>query len=323
MNRYVVITIDVEPDCSPDWRYSNPLTFDGVHEGIGKILQPLFNKYSFTPTYLINNVVLEDNKSINTFKNLQGKFELGTHLHPEFIEPQKTESDYAGKKGVANCCFYPPQIEFEKIRNITDLFSSKFNYAPTSFRAGRFSAGKNTVDSLIRLNYKVDTSVTPNVRWDDHTREKPVDFRHAPWQPYRMGSNDLTVSQPGGELLEVPVSITLNKLSLPAFIKYIIKNKRIPFNRSSPAWLRPKFSGTSQFRKIVEDISDRYSAQENVVFNMMFHNVEVMPGLSPYSASAADAAEYIRSIEWFLNYCNEQNIQSTGLSSLYDIFKRK
>ena len=98
MNRYVVITIDVEPDCSPDWRYSNPLTFGGVHEGIGKILQPLFNKYSFTPTYLINNVVLEDNDSISTFKNLQGKFELGTHLHPEFIEPQKTEFDYAGKK---------------------------------------------------------------------------------------------------------------------------------------------------------------------------------------------------------------------------------
>ena len=76
MNRYVVITIDVEPDCSPDWRYSDPLTFRGVHEGIAKILQPLFNKYSIIPTYLINNVVLEDEESINTFKNLQGSFDL-------------------------------------------------------------------------------------------------------------------------------------------------------------------------------------------------------------------------------------------------------
>jgi hypothetical protein len=323
MKRYVVITIDVEPDCSPDWRYSNPLTFTGVHEGIGKILQPLFNKYSFTPTYLINNVVLENDESVNTFSNLQGSFELGTHLHPEFIAPQKTEYDYAGKKGIANSCFYPPQIEFEKIQNITGLFAGKFSYAPTSFRAGRFSAGPNTIRSLSKLNYKVDTSVTPNVRWDDRTREKPVDYRRAPWQPYGISCDSLTTDQPGSDILEVPVSIILNKLSLTSFIKYIIKNKRIPYKGSSPLWLRPKFSRTAQFSRIVGEISEKYCAHESVVFNMMFHNVEVMPGLSPYSTTAGDAAEYMRSIEWFLKYCNEQQIQSTGLTSLYDIFKKK
>jgi hypothetical protein len=313
MNRYVVITIDVEPDCSPDWRYSDPLTFRGVHEGIGNILQPLFNEYSFTPTYLINNVVLEDDASIHTFKNLQGKFELGTHLHPEFIEPQKTEFDYAGKKGIANSCFYSPETEFEKIRNITNLFTNRFNYEPASFRAGRFSAGPNTIKSLCKLNYKVDTSVTPNVKWDDRTREKSVDFRRAPWQPYIIDD----------ELLEVPISIIRNRLSIPAYIKYIVKNKRIPYKGSSPIWLRPKFSGTPQFKNIVREISEKFSSKENVVFNMMFHNVEVIPGLSPYSLTAEDAAAYIQSIKWFLNYCQEQKIQSVGLSSLYDIFKRK
>jgi len=296
MNRFVVITIDVEPECSPNWRYSDPLTFNGVYEGIGKILQPLFNKYAVTPTYLINNVVLEDDASVSTFKNMQGSFELGTHLHPEFIEPQKTEFEYAGKKGIANSCFYPPEIEFEKIRSITELFASKFNFAPTSFRAGRFSAGRNTISSLSKLNYKVDTSVTPNVRWDDHTREKAVDYRRAPLQPYRINSNGLTTEQPDGDLLEVPVSIILNRLSLPGYIKYIIRNKRIPYKGSSPLWLRPKFSDTAQFKQIVTEISNQYRDRENVVFNMMFHNVEVMPGLSPYSTTAQDAADYIRSI---------------------------
>ena len=99
MNKYLTITIDVEPDCSPDWRYSNPLTFNGIREGIGNRLQPLFNQYGIVPTYLINNVALEDPQSIEVFKNLPGKFELGTHLHPEFIEPAKQYSDYSGKKG--------------------------------------------------------------------------------------------------------------------------------------------------------------------------------------------------------------------------------
>ncbi len=322
MNKYVVITIDVEPDCSPNWTYSNPLTFNGVQEGIGKILQPLFNKYSFTPTYLINNVVLEHGGSINAFKNLDGNFELGTHLHPEFIEPQKTEFNYAGKKGVANCCFYPPEIEFEKIKSITALFERQFGYSPTSFRAGRFSAGSNTIESLTRLNYKVDTSVTPNMRWDDRTREKAVDFRGSPTQPYRIESANLKKERSTGQLLEVPLSIILSKLSLPAYIKYILKNKRIPYKGSSAVWLRPKFSGVDQLKSIVDKITAENVGREAVVFNMMFHNVEVMPGLSPYSATAEDCADYLQSLEWFLNYCNEQNIQSVGLSSLYDVYKK-
>ena len=88
MKVYLVITIDVEPDCTPTWKYSSPLTFHGVTEGIQKRLQPLFNKYNIVPTYLINNVVLEDGQSTDTFLKLEGRFELGTHLHAEFIAPE-------------------------------------------------------------------------------------------------------------------------------------------------------------------------------------------------------------------------------------------
>src|SRR5262249_12341899 len=124
MEKFLVITIDVEPDCTSNWQYSDPLTFNGVSEGIKSRLQPLFNQFEIKPTYLINNVVLEDAGSVNVFKNLSGKFELGTHLHPEFIEPQKQFDNYAGKKGAANCCFYEPSIESGKIKSITDLFIS-------------------------------------------------------------------------------------------------------------------------------------------------------------------------------------------------------
>ncbi|MBL7699260.1 MAG: hypothetical protein JNK79_13935 [Chitinophagaceae bacterium] len=323
MNKYLVITIDVEPDCSPDWKYSNPLTFNGVYEGIKSRLQPLFNKYNVTPTYLINNVVLEDGASINTFKNLEGKFELGAHLHPEFIEPGKTEFDYAGKKGVANCCFYDPKVEFEKIKSITELFVRQFDFQPTSFRAGRFSAGSNTLKSLAKLGYKVDTSVTPNFRWDDRTREKPVDFRGAPLQPYFANADEITKTDDKGAILEVPVSIVPEKMSAIDSLKYIIKNKRFPYKGSRPVWLRPKFSGNEKFRMIVEQITNDYRSSDNVVFNMMFHNVEVMPGLSPYSLNESDCEKYLASLEWFFNYCRENNIQSVNLSSMYDVFQNK
>ncbi len=71
---YFSLTIDVEPDCTPSWHYSNPLTFDGVKIGIGEILHPLFLKYDIVPTYLINNVVLEDEQNINTFIYINDNF---------------------------------------------------------------------------------------------------------------------------------------------------------------------------------------------------------------------------------------------------------
>jgi hypothetical protein len=212
MKKFLTISIDVEPDCSADWSYSNPLAFRGMHEGIGKILQPLFVRYGIKPTYLINNVVMEDPCSVDLLNKLGGEYELGTHLHPEFIAPDKQFSDYAGKSARRNCCFYPPDIEREKLVNITNLFEKSFGYRPTSFRAGRFSAGPNTMKTLRELDYKVDTSITPHMRWNDHTREKPVDFTKAPEQPYFIGEdNILSKSSEKSGLLEIPVTIGLLK----------------------------------------------------------------------------------------------------------------
>ena len=124
---------------------------------------------------------------------------------------QKEYEDYAGKKGIANCCFYPEGIEFSKIQSITQLFTNAVGSAPTSFRAGRFSAGLNTIRSLEAQGYRVDTSVTPHVCWNDKSRERPVDYTHAPEQPYWMGKNNMSEDDGNGKILQVPVSIALMK----------------------------------------------------------------------------------------------------------------
>lgn len=305
MTRYLVITIDVEPDCSPTWHYSNPLTFHGVTEGIVKRLQPLFNKYDVCPTYLINNVVLEDRGSIEAFRKLEGRFELGTHLHSEFIAPEKQFHDYAGKKGEANQCFLKPEVELAKMENITRLFEHAFDRKPTSFRAGRFSAGANTIRCLETLGYKVDTSVTPHVNWKDRTREQPVDYRPAPEQPYFTRENAYPKDDPNGHILEVPVSIVKKR-------RFLILTK--------PVWLRPYVSTTRELSAVVEDQTRRHKTGSKLVFNMMFHNVEVLPGLSPYPQTESEAKSYIESLESFLKYCGRNNIRSVGLTDLHGIF---
>jgi hypothetical protein len=323
MKKYLVTTIDVEPDCSPSWHYANPLSFKGVSVGIAGKLQPLFNKYHIIPTYLINNVVLEDERSGQILKQLSGKYELGTHLHPEFILPDKRFTEYAGKKGEGNCCFYPPDIEYEKIKNITDLFSGVFGRKPTSFRAGRYSAGTNTMNSLCRLGYLVDTSITPHLYWNDPSREKPVDFRTAPEQPYFMNRENILLKDGEGELLQVHISIVSKKRNL--FREILVSGAGLirPIQKRKNIWLRPFYSSSRELIGIAGQYISTYSDQPFVVLNMMFHNVEVLPGLSPYCQSEKECREYLQQLEVFFAFCLKEEIKSVALSELYDLIKRK
>jgi hypothetical protein len=300
---YFCITIDVEPDCSKNWLYSAPLAFTGVSSGIGEILHPLFREFGIQPTYLINNVVLENDESIAVFKSLDSGCELGTHLHGDFIEPGKVHTDYSGKDGLMNQCYLEPEIEHGKLKNITSMFIDRFGYSPVSFRAGRFSAGKNTMRSLADLGYKVDSSVTPGIVWNDFTRERPVDYSRAPAQPYWTDENNFPAPSKVKKMLQVPVSIAMKR-------RYGI------FKR--PAWLRPYYSDTAGMIKVAEKMIKNNGGKPCVVLNMMFHNIEVMPGLSPYSQSDSDVKKYLDSMKGFFEYCQRNSIEPATLSTVYN-----
>lgn len=322
MKKFLVLTIDVEPDCSSTWHYSNPLTFKGVTQGIVQRLQPLFSKYDIVPTYLINNVVLEDKESVGVFKTLAGRYELGTHLHPEFIAPEKEFDSYAGKKGTANSCFYPPQIEFEKIKNITLLFEQQFGYKPSAFRAGRYSAGSNTIKSLSKLNYLVDTSVTPHICWNDFTREQPVDFTDAPEQPYFIDAENIIHEKTSGDILQVPISIALKKRS--PLKEFMVSGAGLlhPIRKYKPVWLRPYYSPVEEMHFLYHQYLSAYSKRNCIVYNMMFHNVEVLPGLSPYTSTDEDCKRYLTQLESFFIFCRKNEVINIGLSDLFHELKK-
>jgi hypothetical protein len=302
---YFVITIDVEPDCGPDWSYSDPLAFEGVSAGIKERLHPLLLKRGAVPTYLVNNVVLEDEASVRTLAGLGG-CELGAHLHPEFIAPGKEHERYAGQKGSRNQCNLPPETEFLKISGITDLFKRSFGRAPATFRAGRFGAGPNTIDSLAKLGYKVDTSVTPRVRWTDVPGQPRADFSAAPEHPYFVRAGSLLDEAPAGPILEVPVTIS----GLPRLFG------------TRTAWLRPGYSSLKDMTKLAElAVRRSRAAGRPPVLNMMFHNVEALPGKSPYTRTEADCAKFLGDIDSLLAACAALGFRFVKASELYDLLK--
>jgi len=56
---------------------------------------------------------------------------------------------------------------------------------------------------------------------------------------------------------------------------------------------------------------------------MMFHNVEVLPLLSPYTRSQKDCRKLMDRLERFVIFCKEQGAVGINLSALHEIIKHE
>ncbi len=273
--KLLAITVDTECDKGPGWRVRYPLSFRGVHEGIGEVLQPLLERYGFRATYLLSPEVMEDERSVSLLKDVRRVgAELGTHLHGEFVEPgRKVRPEITEEKATD----YDPHTEWAKLRNLTRIFTDTFGYPPLSYRAGRFAASLRTLLYLERLGYLVDSSFTP------FSSVSGIDHGRAPFYPYRPSRYDPYV--PGDlKVWEVPITVYPKSRYLYRFVS------RFPLRRVR-RWLKRRF-GTVWLRPTVSDIGDVVWLTRRmesimggrVILVMMFHNVELVPGASPYDS---------------------------------------
>ncbi len=300
---YLIVTIDTECDHGPDWARSLPLTFDSINKGLPERLQPAFESIGVIPTYLLTVEVMEDQESVQSLRNLNGNHEFGTHLHAAFIEPEKKFHDYAGIDSPDFQCSYAPEVEYKKLENLTKLFVDNFGYQPASFRAGRFGACANTIESLQKLGYLVDTSVTPHILWEEPNGQ--VDYRRAPEQPYFPASGKLIEadSQTSKGLLEIPVTVKKRFLR-------------------GPQWFRPWFSSIGKMKKVVRYHLNKYRDNHVIVINMMFHSMEVIPKASPYPQTLNEVSGFIDDMQNVLNWCKGEGIEFSSTKDFYHAFKK-
>ncbi len=274
--KLLAITVDTECDKGPGWRVRYPLSFRGVYEGVGEVLQPMLERYGFRATYLLSPEVMEDERSVSLLKDVgRAGAELGTHLHGEFLEPnRKVRPEITEEKATD----YDPHTEWAKLKNLTRLFTDTFGHRPVSYRAGRFAASLRTLLYLERLGYRVDSSFTP------FSAVSGVDHRRTPVRPYRPSRFD--PYSPGDmELWEVPITVYPRSRHLYRIVS------RFPLRRVR-RWLRGRF-GTVWLRPTVAELGDvvwltrkmESLMGERVLLVMMFHNVELVPEMSPYDSS--------------------------------------
>jgi hypothetical protein len=302
------VSIDCERDKGARWRVRRPAAFAGVHEGIARRLHPLFRAYGVTPTYLLSPEVLRDAASVDCLARLPGRLELGTHLHAEYVGP---DADDEAESTVFQAAL-PPAIERAKLRALTNLFVERFQRRPRSFRAGRFGIGPASLSILADLGYQVDSSVTPLLDWS-RTGAGGPSFRDAPLVPYRPDpARPARRARAGeGSLWEVPVTIRAGWWQrLPAF------GRRLPHR-----WLRPTW-GTSRglvalARRVLQEGAER--AERPIVLNVMFHNIEVIAGASPYARDERQADAILERLASLLAFTREAGVRSVGLGDLPEL----
>ncbi|MBN1796647.1 MAG: hypothetical protein JW804_08240 [Sedimentisphaerales bacterium] len=300
------ITIDTEPDCGTDWKRSNPLTFESVLVGISQILRPIWNKYEVKPVYFISPEVASDKDCCNVLKKeAELGAEIGAHLHSEYIEPAQKYDNFAGTASKEYPCFaYDTETELAKIENLTNLIFENIGVKPVSYRAARYGADLDTIKSLEKLNYKVDSSITPEINWSN---QGGPDHSKGPKQPYFISTDDYYKAG-NLQILEVPITVL---------------GKRLPFLSDKwlfYRWLRPSHMAAFEMKQLVNKFIKEY---KNPVLNMMFHSMEVIPKKTPFVRTKFGLNYYLIRLEKILKYLKSKAFQSRTLKEIYDEKLRK
>lgn len=317
----MAVTIDTEVDKSPDWTNPGTETYRSVLHGIPNLLTPLFEKVGARPTYLLSDEVIRQEECVEVLRQTPS-CELGTHLHGDVVEPQRTLLDVKNQYIREMQCSYSREVEGGKLRNLTQHFQRAFGTSPISFRAGRFGAGPNTIALLEELGYLVDSSVTPGILWN--YKEGRADFRSACDQPYHPSYEDIT-KEGEAEILEIPVSIVpypyqrlLDQLSrrmkgslcsLPDMLYCV--------------WISPSTSDFVRMMYGINHIMRRGGENTTVVVNLMFHSMEIIPGASPASRTEERARAILERLRRVLELGKQKGFEFVTLRETIPFFDRK
>lgn len=180
---YVVVDTEAEFD----WTKPFDRTSTEVTSICQQVLaQEIFDVHGVRPVYLIDYAVASQPAGYEPLRRILDRHGcvIGAHLHPWINPPHREEiSEYTSFAGNL-----PPDLEYCKLRMLTEMIEQNLGIQPLFFKAGRYGLGPSTVGALRRLGFKVDFSIMPLA--DMRSKGGP-DFRFAQACPYRTGEGDI------------------------------------------------------------------------------------------------------------------------------------
>ena len=311
MSMYLTVTVDTEEDnwgefVRPSYTVNNLLRLPR--------LQELFTTHGVKPTYLISHPVATSVEGVRTLGRYRedGLCEIGTHPHPcntPPIEEERTEIN----SYISNL---PSALQFRKVETLTRAIENNFGVRPTTYRSGRWGFDEEVARNIIRLGYKVDTSIFPEWDW----RPGP-DFRTFSHQPFTYAfSSGLRETQ---VLLEVPATVdflqsprelastafhSIQKFPLGPKVLSGLKKMGV-LNRICLSPEVAELPGMIRLARQLEESGTR-------VLNFFFHSPTLLEGCSPFTKTPADVDAFIARIDGFLKFACAAGYTSVTMSEL-------
>src|SRR5213595_2972836 len=186
----LIVSIDTEED---NWYRSRQAV---TLENIGELrrLGAFFERLGVRPTYFTTYQVARERRAADVLREVcaAGSAEIAAHLHP-WNTPPLTEAFVPRNSMLKNL---PAELQTAKLRRLTVALEEAFGRRPTSFRAGRYGIGRDTVAALQYCGYGVDSSVSPFI--DLKAMDDGPTFVGAPVVPYRLAP-DRDVREPAAD----------------------------------------------------------------------------------------------------------------------------
>lgn len=302
---WLVITVDTEEDGLWQGRYPRQHTSVENLRGLPRF-QAFCEKLGIRPTYLIDWPVVECSWAVEWLAAWQeaGQCEVGAHLHPWCNPPFHEEcNDYN-----SYLCNLPSELQYEKLRQLTEAIQRRFGRRPRSFRAGRYGLDAAGARMLAELGYLVDSSVTPFVDWSS---DGGPDFRHAPWRPYRPAADELCQPSENGRLWEVPVLSGYNVHDFEKASRHWQKLARLPCRVFRILGILDQLGVLQQIRfspekanaRRMKKLVDASVTQDSECLVMIFHSSSLTPGHSPYVRDARQLDAFYERIDATFAHC--------------------
>lgn len=290
----LIVVIDTEEEFDWDKPADRNSTSVKAMQYINRV-QDIFDEYGIKPCYVIDYPIATKEESYKTLADIynDGRCEIGSHLHPWVTPPEteemRPENTYPGNLDKA--------LEYEKLKNLTDVIQQNFGFNPVIYKAGRYGFGRNTEAILKELGYEIDLSFCPSV---NHGHDGGPDYSRVHAEPFWFDDNK--------KLLEIPIT--------GSFVGFAGKASRFLFELAQ-AGSAVKMPGIFNRLGIVDRLvlsPEGYTSEEHIkiskflynkgvrTFTWSFHSPTVMPGTTSYVNNDQELKVFLDSFRKYFDY---------------------
>jgi hypothetical protein len=298
----LLVIVDAEEEFQWDQPFSRHNVATSTISEQPRIHDRIYDKLGIVPIYMVDWPVATAPLSVAALRRLMddGRCEIGTQLHPWVSPPHQEEvsvfNSFAGN--------LPRQLEYDKLRMLTEAITDSFQRTPIAFKSGRYGIGPHTAEIIAALGYQVDASVVP---YTSFTAQGGADFSTFDEHPYWFSGG-------GRELLELPVTAgycgwlrnsgpALYALAQRPWARAARLGALLARSRSMERIrLSPEGATLNDMKRLTNDLMKSGCK----VYSLTYHSPSLVPGHTPYVRSAADRETLISAIDHYCRYFRDE-----------------